>query len=164
MALTVAGVIGQFKADVGRVLSPQAILAAVGLYSVPVPGRRPRDRSFPQHVLAAYEHQCAVCGFDLRLSGVTIALEAAHVRWHQAGGPDEVNNGLALCVLHHKMFDKGAWTATAEGVVQVSDQATGTTRLLETLFGYREGRLQPPQWPHCSPARGPPNLAPQTNM
>ena len=27
-----------------------------------------------------------------------------------AGGPEEVNNGLALCSLHHKLFDRGAFT------------------------------------------------------
>ena len=47
-------------------------------------GRR-RDPSFRQRVLVAYEYQCAVCGLDLRICGITIALEAAHVRWHQAG-------------------------------------------------------------------------------
>src|SRR5436189_6378643 len=39
----------------------------------------------------------------------------AHIRWHQAGGPDIENNGLALCVLHHKTFDLGAFTLSEGG-------------------------------------------------
>ena len=59
-------------------------------------------------MLTAYEWRCAVCGLDVRLGSVSIILEAAHIKWHQAGGPDEESNGLALGVLHHKAFDLGA--------------------------------------------------------
>ena len=83
-------------------------------------------------MLKDYEYRCAVCGFDVRLGSVSIALDAAHIRWHQAGGPDEETNGLALCVLHHKTFDLGAFTV-AGGVVLVSDQAHGTSGFRETL-------------------------------
>ncbi|MDQ0795039.1 hypothetical protein QFZ58_003527 [Streptomyces sp. B1I3] len=36
-----------------------------------------------------------------------VGLEAAHVRWWAFGGPDDVENGLCLCSLHHRLFDKG---------------------------------------------------------
>ena len=39
-----------------------------------------------------------------------LGLEAAHIKWFQARGPDVVQNGLALCSLHHKIFDLGANT------------------------------------------------------
>ena len=39
-----------------------------------------------------------------------LGLEAAHIKWFQARGPDVVQNGLALCSLHHKIFDLGAFT------------------------------------------------------
>jgi putative restriction endonuclease len=55
-----------------------------------------------------------------------VALDAAHVRWRQAGGPGREGNGLALCVLHHQTFDLGAFTLSPEGVLLVSDQAHGT--------------------------------------
>jgi HNH endonuclease len=41
-------------------------------------------------------------------------LEAAHIKWFQARGPDVVQNGLALCSLHHKIFDLGAFTVLPE--------------------------------------------------
>ena len=67
-----------------------------------------RDQAFRDEVLCQYQGRCAVCDFDVRLGEDLIGLEAAHIKWHSAGGPDEVANGLALCGLHHKAFDKGA--------------------------------------------------------
>jgi putative restriction endonuclease len=63
------------------------ILNAVGLSLETTVTRRKRDPAFRQRVLKAYEYRCAVCGFDVRLGSVSIALDAAHIRWHQAGGP-----------------------------------------------------------------------------
>lgn len=36
-----------------------------------------------------------------------MGLEAAHVQWHSQNGSDDVSNGLALCSLHHTLFDLG---------------------------------------------------------
>ncbi|MFJ9848954.1 phosphorothioated DNA-binding restriction endonuclease [Streptomyces sp. NPDC101150] len=69
--------------------------------------RRQRDRRMRELVLTAYEYRCAFCGYDGRIGTVPVGLEAAHVRWWAFGGPDEVDNGLCLCSLHHKLFDKG---------------------------------------------------------
>ncbi|MEU2288996.1 phosphorothioated DNA-binding restriction endonuclease [Streptomyces sp. NPDC013178] len=69
--------------------------------------RRQRDRRMRELVLTAYEYQCAFCGYDGRIGAVPVGLEAAHVRWWAFGGPDDVDNGLCLCPLHHKLFDKG---------------------------------------------------------
>jgi putative restriction endonuclease len=102
------------------------ILNAVGLTLETTVTRRRRDPTFRQRVPSAYEYRCAVCGFDVRLGTVSIALDAAHIRWHQARGPETEDNGLALCVLHHKTFDLGAFTIR-EGVLLVSDQANGTS-------------------------------------
>lgn len=71
------------------------------------PERRRRGRHMRELVLTAYEYQCAFCGYDGMIGAVPVALEAAHVRWWAYGGPDDVDNGLCLCSLHHKLFDKG---------------------------------------------------------
>jgi putative restriction endonuclease len=73
------------------------------------PARR-RDPSFRERVLRAYEYRCCVCGFDLRIGAMPVGLEAAHIQWFQAQGPDVETNGLTLCSLHHKIFDLGAFT------------------------------------------------------
>ncbi len=46
-------------------------------------------------------YQSVVCGFNVRIADSLVALEAAHIKWHQAGGPDMEYNGIALCSLHH---------------------------------------------------------------
>jgi len=66
----------------------QDILNSVGLTLGTTKTDKKRDPSFRQRVLTAYEYRCAVCGFDVRLGSVSIALDAAHIRWHQADGPD----------------------------------------------------------------------------
>ena len=76
--------------------------------AVPRSPARPRDRNFRHAVLRAYEGCCAACGFDLRLENELLGLEAAHIKWHSAGGPSKVLNGLALCSIHHKALDRGA--------------------------------------------------------
>ena len=70
--------------------------------------KRIRDPKFRGKVLQAYNYRCAICGFDVRMGHTPIALEAAHIKWFQAGGEDTENNGLALCSLHHKLLDRGA--------------------------------------------------------
>lgn len=72
--------------------------------------RRKRDPGFRERVLRAYEYRCCVCGFDLRIGHTPAGLEAAHIQWHHVGGPDIETNGLALCALHHKLFDLGVFT------------------------------------------------------
>ncbi|WP_200258123.1 phosphorothioated DNA-binding restriction endonuclease [Streptomyces sp. HSG2] len=71
------------------------------------PPARRRNRRMRELVLTAYEYQCAFCGYDGRIGATPVGLEAAHVRWWALGGPDEVDNGLCLCAMHHKLFDKG---------------------------------------------------------
>lgn len=58
-------------------------------------------------VLTAYEYRCAFCGYDGRIGTVPVGLEAGHARWWAFDGPDDVENGLCLCSLHHKLLDKG---------------------------------------------------------
>ncbi|MFD0306973.1 phosphorothioated DNA-binding restriction endonuclease [Streptomyces sp. NPDC127119] len=69
--------------------------------------RRRRDPRMRERVLTAYEYRCAFCGYDGRIGTVPVGLEAAHVRWWAFDGPDDVENGLCLCSLHHKLFDMG---------------------------------------------------------
>lgn len=127
------------------------ILTAVGLPSVALPGVRRRDPEFRTRVLRAYEYRCAVCGFDLRLGNTQVGLEAAHIMWHQAGGPDTEQNGLALCVLHHKLFDLGAFTLSERLIVMVSAQAHGNYRFEEYLLAFHGRPLRPPQDPRLAP-------------
>ncbi len=105
---------------------PKAEYASAG-YEVGT--RRRRDKAFRDKVLRAYEYRCCVCGFDLRLGHVPVGLEAAHIQWHNVGGPDIETNGLALCALHHKLFDLGAFTLDVPTLkVVFSEHALAGTR------------------------------------
>ncbi|MFJ4775057.1 phosphorothioated DNA-binding restriction endonuclease [Streptomyces sp. NPDC088762] len=87
--------------------------------------QRQRDRRMRELVLTAYEYQCAFCGYDGRIGAVPVGLEAAHVRWWAFGGPDDVDNGLCLCSLHHKLFDKGVLGVGDGHRILVSQQFVG---------------------------------------
>ena len=108
--------------------------------------RKKRASNFRANVLEAYEYRCAVCGFDVRLRQKAIALEAAHIKWYRAEGPDEVVNGVALCSLHHELFDRGAFTLSNDLNILVSKDAKGTTGLDEWLMRFHGEKLSLPQW------------------
>ncbi len=144
----------QFSADIAtRILENnfppsihEDILQAVGLDIENISSKaRLRDPNFRERILRAYQYQCAVCGFNVRVGDSLVALEAAHIKWHQAGGPDEENNGLALCSLHHKLFDRGAFTITAKMKMVVSETAHGSHGMDEWLLAFHGKDIRPPQ-------------------
>lgn len=122
------------------------ILQATGIeLTLKRPGRQKRDPNFRANILKAYEYRCAVCGFDVRLGLRPIALEAAHIKWRQAGGPDVEVNGLALCSLHHRLFDRGAFTLSKKLEIRVSDDVHGTAGFHEWLMRFHGEKLRFPQ-------------------
>ena len=124
------------------------ILREVGLGPASPPGTKietrstqlARDRSFRHTVLDAYKNQCALCKFDIQVDGQPIGLEAAHIKWHSAGGPACVDNGMALCVLHHKLFDAGLFTVSSDLTVLVGESAVGNS-VEHSLNKYNGTRL-----------------------
>jgi putative restriction endonuclease len=116
----------------------EEILEAVGLeLGIPVATRR-CDMAFRAAVLEASLAECCVCGFSLRLVDGLIGVDAAHIRWHAHGGPDEVPNGLALCALHHRLFDHGAITVREDFRVRVARALAGSSA--RTLFEDLDGQ------------------------
>jgi putative restriction endonuclease len=96
--------------------------------------RNRRDPDFPRAVLLAYEYRCAFCGYDGLLDGgFWPGLEAAHVRWFTDGGPNEVSNGLCLCSIHHKLFDRGVLGISHSYRVAVSGHFIGRSKAAEQL-------------------------------
>ena len=98
-----------------------------------------RDPAFRIKVIDAYQHRCAVCGYDIRLQDDLVGLEAAHILWHARGGPDEVPNGLALCAIHHKALDRGGISLDDDLNLLVSPQLHGY-HAVDSLFLDFEGR------------------------
>lgn len=115
--------------------------------------RRRRDPAFRERVLRAYEYRCCVCGFDLRIGQTSAGLEAAHIQWHNVGGPDIESNGLSLCALHHKLFDLGAFTVEAsEFRVIFSQHAVAGQRGAHGELRHHGRPMLPPQQRDMYPA------------
>lgn len=117
--------------------------------------QRTRAYGFRRDVLREYQRRCAVCNYDVRLGDELMGLEAAHIKWHSHGGPDDVSNGLALCGLHHKALDRGALGLELDesGIrVVISSDVTGLSAPVQWILGF-----------HRQPLRKPPNtqLAPK---
>ena len=131
------------------------ILSAIGLdLSTPRTGEATesdrqsprRDPRFRERVLRAYEYRCCVCGFDLRIGNIAAGLEAAHIKWFQAKGPDIEANGLALCALHHKVFDLGAFTILPDTYSMVfSQHAVSGEASRKMLLGFHGAGIILPQ-------------------
>ncbi|MGM7700523.1 phosphorothioated DNA-binding restriction endonuclease [Pseudalkalibacillus sp. Hm43] len=119
------------------------ILLAVGL-EIRIKKSKTRDPLFRNKILRAYEYSCAVCGFNIRLGNNLVAIEAAHIKWFQLGGPDTEQNGIALCSLHHKLFDRGVFTLTNKRQLIVSEEAHGTKGFREWLMNYHGNYLKSP--------------------
>lgn len=128
------------------------VLAAAGLPTnlteaalMPEQVRR-RDPAFREKVLLAYQYRCGVCGHNLRLGHQPIGLEAAHIKWFQAKGPDVVPNGIALCSLHHKVFDLGAFTILPDSYQMIfSQHLNGNDDSAERILAYHGASLILPQ-------------------
>ncbi len=105
-----------------------------------------RDPQFRENVLRAYGRECCVCGSNLRLDNSLFDLEAAHIMWHSHGGPDEINNGLALCGFHHKAFDRGAWgLQPSDYSIQVSSELNGSSQAMDMLLDFEGKNLRLPR-------------------
>ena len=104
----------------------EEILKAVGLeLGARRTGVYRRDLGFRTAVLEAYFAECSLCGFSLRLADGLIGVDAAHIRWHAHGGPDVVSNGIALCALHHRLFDHGVITVLGDYRVRLASAVSG---------------------------------------
>ena len=64
-----------------------------------------REIDFRDRVLTAYGQRCAMCSVQLRLLDGAHILPAAH-----PDSTDSTNNGVALCALHHRAFDRALVT------------------------------------------------------
>jgi putative restriction endonuclease len=122
-------------------LDPELTLGADQLITAVTEGRR-RSASWRGAVIEAWDRQCAFCGYDGQLAGASVGLDAAHVRWFAFGGPDELDNGLALCSLHHKLFDRGVLGLDA-GRVMVSATFTARTDRGRAVYDLHGSELSP---------------------
>ncbi|MFD1047643.1 HNH endonuclease, partial [Kibdelosporangium lantanae] len=120
-------------------LDPDAILSAAG----PTAPVRRRRGSWVTSVLTAWDRQCAFCGFDGQLGAATVGVEAAHIRWFTFDGPDDPDNGIALCSLHHKLFDRGVLGLGQDFKITVSSHFTSRTTTGRSVYDLHDRPLRP---------------------
>jgi len=120
----------------------QDILDAIG-FSLPVYNRR-RNPQFRADVIRAYEHRCAICGYDIKVGPSDLALEAAHIKWHQSGGPDCIQNGLALCAIHHKALDRGAIGISGDFTILISSEVHGVSGIMNWFVSVKGQKIRSP--------------------
>ncbi|MFJ8040339.1 HNH endonuclease [Kitasatospora sp. NPDC096147] len=106
---------------------------------------RVRETAFRSGVLLAYAHTCAMCGYWGLIAEKPVGIEAAHVRSHAEQGPDTVDNGLALCSLHHTLFDRGVLGLTPARTVLVSPDYSARGDLGRAVEALRGAALAVPR-------------------
>lgn len=86
-------------------------------YAVISAKRALREIDFRDRVLTAYGHRCAMCGVQLRLLDGAHILPAAH-----PDSTDGTDNGVALCALHHRAYDRAFVTFDPDYRVHVNER------------------------------------------
>ena len=86
-----------------------------------------RDNGFKSRVLRSYSNQCAFCGLQLKL------VNAAHIVPVQHDGTDETSNGISLCALHHRAFDRSL--VTFDSTYEILYNASRIDKLREAELG-----------------------------
>lgn len=113
------------------ILSPKGTGVQEGLVDPSVPPeltRRPirdvivsrpvRDASFRMRVVAdVYQGVCALSGVKLTNGYGRAEVDAAHIMPVERGGPDSVQNGLALSKTLHWAFDRGLISLADDGAI-----------------------------------------------
>jgi len=86
-------------------------------------------RSFSVKVLEAYHNRCAFCGRTLSgIDGIMSGIDAAHILAWSRYDLDVVQNGIALCKLHHWAFDNAVIAIVPED---------GNYKTIFTELGFR---------------------------
>src|SRR6516165_2809883 len=66
--------------------------------------------------------------------------------------PSITSNGLALCSLHHKLFERGAFSLSDGLQVQISQRVNGSSGLVEILLRFHQKNIAAPNLADAGPA------------
>ncbi|MGG5819351.1 HNH endonuclease [Falsiroseomonas sp. HW251] len=117
--------------------------------------RKIRDAAFRGAVCAAYDNRCAVTGLRIVNGGGRAEVQAAHIKAVAEGGPDVVQNGIALSATVHWLFDRHLISLTDNYGLLVSHNKVPSE--LRTLFTRQLDRIYLPAdralWPHLDYVR-----------
>jgi putative restriction endonuclease len=143
-----------------RVDDAEAVPALVQEQQVPWEGpidratmlvnRTVRNRQFRKRVLDVYDRSCALTGMKLINGGGRAEAQAAHIMSVEVGGPDVVNNGIALSGTVHWMFDRGLISLSDGGDILLSRKINDVEGVEKLIYSDRKARLptSPGHRPH----------------
>jgi putative restriction endonuclease len=99
---------------------------------------RLRQSFFRRAVLSSYNHACCICGIDL----VQLLVASHIIPWSvKKETRIDPQNGLSLCALHDKAFDKGFITVSSSYKILVSTVVSDSkSRFAQTAIGNFEGQ------------------------
>lgn len=107
-------------------------VAAPRRWAVTQTKRALRALDFGERVLTSYRNRCAMCGIQLGL------LDAAHILpVADPNSTDETANGIALCTLHHRAYDRSLVTFDAEYEIHMNEE-----RIQDLRDARLDGRLR----------------------
>jgi putative restriction endonuclease len=111
--------------------------------------RRVHQPLFRQRVVAAYSKQCALCGLKH-----PELLDAAHILEDADGGEPIVPNGVAMCAIHHRAFDRAVLGIRPDHVIEIREdvlQEIDGPTLMHALQGLHSSKMTLPEsrpaWP-----------------
>jgi len=109
-----------------------------------------RDASFRRAVCLAYDDRCAVTRLRMINGDGLSEVQAAHIWPVAQGGPDVVQNGIALSATVHWLFDRHLISLTDDYRLQVAHNRVPPE--LRALFRQQSERIHLPRdrstWPH----------------
>jgi len=112
--------------------------------------RKIRDANFRLEVCRAYDDRCAVTGLKIINGGGRAEVQAAHIKPVAFGGPDVVQNGIALSATVHWLFDRHLISIDEDYRLLVSHNRVPSE--LRSLFRPEGEQLHLPHdrrlWPH----------------
>lgn len=104
-------------------------------YAVSETRRALRAIDFSARVLNAYGHRCAMCGIQLKL------VDGAHILpVQEPGSTDETSNGIALCALHHRAYDRCLITFGSDYTIQINAKKVSELRMSDLVGGFQRFR------------------------
>ncbi|TBZ47764.1 HNH endonuclease [Rhizobium leguminosarum bv. viciae] len=111
--------------------------------------RKIREAGFRRRVCDAYDNRCAVTGLRIVNGGGKAEAQAAHIWPVASGGPDVVQNGIALSATVHWLFDRHLISLTDEYRILVSHNKVPSE--LRALFEKQMERIHLPSNPRYWP-------------
>ena len=109
-----------------------------------------RDASFRNAVYDAYENRCAITGLRIIDSKGNSEVHAAHIWAVADGGPDVVQNGIALTATVHWLFDRYLLSITDD--YELLKAEGRIPREIEALLDRNARKIHLPSrsgdWPH----------------